>query len=132
MKRKKQLMERFMELGFIPDSGKIALIDLAIALEPNEVVLQAIDASYNTTIGLLVATETRILYAGVSFIKNSVIEKIDYPSITSIDFSQSPIPSGDIIITHSKGKSIIAACTPEDAKRFIVKANNLRLILRQE
>jgi hypothetical protein len=125
MKRKKQLLERFHELGFKPDSGKIALIDLVIALEPSEVVLQAIDASYQTTIGLLVATEKRIVYAGASFIKESVTETIDFTSISGIDFSQSPIPSGDIIFTHSGKKTTIAACSPDDAKSFIVKAKQI-------
>jgi hypothetical protein len=125
MKRHKQLSERFKELGFKPESGKIALIDLAIALEPSEGVFQAIDASFRTTVGLLVATETRVVYAGASFIKESVIEKIPYEAITAIDFSHSPIPSGDIIITHHDRKTTIAACSPEDAKRFIIKAKEI-------
>jgi hypothetical protein len=125
MKRKKQLENRFKELGFKPESGKIAMIDLVIALETDEVVLEVIDASYQSTVGLLVATETRIVYAGASFIKTSVIEKIDYDTISDIDFHNSPIPSGDIIITNPKGKTIIAACSHNDAKRFIVKVKEI-------
>jgi hypothetical protein len=118
-----QQEEKYLNLEFNTECGKIALIYLTTILETDEIILEAIGASCHSTVGLLVATDSRLVYAGVSLIKESVTKRISYKNISSIDFMQSFTPTGEIIVMHNE-KTVFAA-SPGDAKKIIVKIKEI-------
>jgi hypothetical protein len=119
------LEEKFLQLKFSSKCYEIAMIYINAMMNDDESILEAIEASCNSTEGILIATELRLIYAGVSFIDKSIIRKVRYLDITSLDFIQGQEPCGDLVIEHRE--KIIITIDVRDAERVILKVKGILL-----
>jgi hypothetical protein len=124
MEKNSQQDEDKIQLEFNPQCCKIALIYLTTILEPKEIILEVVEASCNSTTGLLMATDSRLIFAGVSFIEKSLIIKISYKDISSIDILQDFMLSHKIIVTHPE-TTIFNVSPIDDAKGLLFKVNKI-------
>jgi hypothetical protein len=119
MQSEQQLVEAFKRIGYTPDTGKIAIRTLANTLSTNERVLAIIEGACESTVGLLVATDIRVLFVGCSPLKDSVIKRISYNEISSIHFKETAFPAGDIEIQKNVESIKIVGCDIKKSKPFI-------------
>lgn len=115
------LNARFRQIGYTPKSGAIAFNLLAQSLQDHEMLLYLLEGSMYNTLGYLIATDTRVFYAGVDKHKLPMLEHIDYYDIESIQQHQpSMIPSVEIMIKAKDGTEIlIKGCEPKDGNKFV-------------
>jgi hypothetical protein len=115
------LNNRFKQIGYVPKSGAIAFNLLAQSLGDKEVVLYLLEGSIYNTLGYLIATDTRVFYAGVDKHKRPALEHIDYDDIISIESVKTiKIPSIEILISDNDNKKFrIKGCEPVDGAKFI-------------
>lgn len=125
MKSEQQLVESFKSIGYQPNTGGIALKTLSITLSSDERILEIIEGGCENTVGVLVATDIRLLYVGCSPLKDSVIKSINYHEISSLYFKESPFPSGSIVIYKSSECIKVAGCDIEKSTSFIDLITNI-------
>lgn len=114
------LNTRFKQIGYVPQSGSIAFSLLAQSLKEKEVVLYLLEGSIHNTLGYLIATDSRIFYAGIDRHKKPMLEHINYEEIESIESAVTLMPSIDIIInSKSENEFIIRGCEPKDGNKFV-------------
>lgn len=113
------LNTRFKQIGYVPQSGAIAFNLLAQTLKNKEIVLYLLEGSVHNTIGYLIATDSRVFYAGVDKHKKPILEHIHYENITAIESVITVLPSIDIEITSVEQKFIIRGCDPKDGEKFV-------------
>jgi hypothetical protein len=116
----KQLKSVFEKLGYVPNTGRIAFEELANTLITTERLIYVMEGNCKSTVGLLVATDIRVLFVGCSPLKRSVIEKFSYEAIASNEFSESIYSVAGTIRVQSSGKSIVVeGCDPKESVKFI-------------
>jgi hypothetical protein len=116
----KQLKSVFEELGYVPNTGRIAFEELANTLITTERIIYVMEGNCKSTVGLLVATDIRVLFVGCSPLKKSVIEKFTYEDIASNEFTDGIYEiSGTIEIKSSGKKIIVEGCDPKESVKFI-------------
>lgn len=113
------LNTRFKQIGYVPKSGAIAFNLLAQSLKKKEIVLYLLEGSIHNTIGYLIATDSRVFYAGVDRHKQPILEHIHYEHISAIDSVTTVLPSIDIVITSVEQKFTIRGCEPVDGQKFV-------------
>lgn len=125
MQSKRKLEDFFKELDFHPDTGKIALRTLSNTLSSNERVLDIIQAGSESTVGVLVATEMRVLYVGCSPLRDSIIKTFGYCDIVSIERKDTEFPSTEIEICCSTGSFSAVGCPIDKSKKFVRTVNEI-------
>jgi hypothetical protein len=116
----KQLKSVFQELGYIPNTGRIAFEELANALITTERLIYVMEGNCKSTVGLLVATDIRVIFVGCSPLKKSVIEKFSYEAIASNEFTEGIYAVAGTIRVQSSGRNIVVeGCDPKESQKFI-------------
>jgi hypothetical protein len=114
------LNARFKQIGYIPKSGAIAFNLLAQSLKEKEILLYLLEGSIHNTLGYLIATDTRIFYAGIDRHKKPMLEHIKYEDISSIETIDTLLPSVDILITSkNEDEFTIRGCERTDGNKFV-------------
>lgn len=116
MQTSEQLEKAFDRIGYAPNTGKIALRTLANTLSSNERVLAVIEGASESTVGVLVATDLRVLFVGCSPLKDSVIRTVGYNEVSSIRHMETEFPCAEIEIQKSVETIKIIGC---DAKQSV-------------
>jgi hypothetical protein len=115
-----QLKSNFKEIGYVPNIGRIAFEELANTLITTERLIYVMEGNCKSTIGLLLATDIRVLFVGCSPLRKSVIEKFSYEAIASNEFSEGIYSVAGTIKVQSSGKSItVEGCDPKESVKFI-------------
>jgi hypothetical protein len=125
MQNLNKLKEAFERIGYSPNTGKIAFDRLSNILNSSEIILHILEGSHESTVGVLVATDLRLLYVGCSPLKDSVIESLSYEKIESIQFKKGEMPiSGSVEIKEAEN-IVVKGVSPKEAHDFIEKVNIL-------
>ena len=115
-----RLYTRFKQMKYSPITGGIAFEPLAMALKKDETILKLIEGSYSTSVGLFIATDSRIFFIGVNRFNKTTIEQISYEDLKSISITEPKIISVQIIIQFSPNHEIvIKGCDYHEGKQFV-------------
>lgn len=125
MQRKDKLKEYFEKLDFHPDTGQIALRILSETLTSDESVVDIIQGGCDSTVGVLVATDLRVLYVGCSPLRDNIIKAIGYCDIVSIERKDTEFPSAEIEINRSGDSFKVVGCHLDKSKHFVRTVNEL-------
>ncbi|HEX8548088.1 MAG TPA: PH domain-containing protein [Cytophagaceae bacterium] len=115
-----KLFERFTQLNYSPITGGIAFEALANALDKEETILKVIEGSITTSVGLIIATDLRIFYIGLTRFNKTVLQQISYDSIISVEMAEPKIISVELnIITKTGGNILVRGCDYTESKKFV-------------
>jgi len=117
---------RFSEIGYQPNLGKIAFNDLAKSLRSDETILNVVEGAISNTLGVAIATDTRVFYVGVNKHHQPVLEQLIYEDIVGIEVTKSMFVSVELIVhTKSKKEIRLKGCDPERAAEMVELINLL-------
>jgi hypothetical protein len=115
-----RLYTRFKQMKYTPVTGGIAFDPLAHALNKEETILKLIEGAYQTSVGLVIATDLRIFYIGVNRFNKTTLEQIAYEDIVSISITEPKIISVEIIIqARNQPQLTIKGCDYNEGKQFV-------------
>lgn len=119
MQTEEQFIEAFKRRGFTYETCKNVVKTLAEILFANERILYLLEGFIESTVGFLVATDLRILYIACSSLEDSVIIKINYNEIISIELKESFSSLGEIKIDQLGQSLNVCGCDKVDGRRFL-------------
>ncbi|MDR2261024.1 MAG: PH domain-containing protein [Azoarcus sp.] len=97
--------------------GRKEIKELPNILWDNEQVKKAVQGIYNSSFGMLVATDTRIIFVDKGFLVGLRVEDFALDKISSIEYDLGFI-MGDITIYTSNNKAVIKSVPKQEARDF--------------
>ncbi|MFN3402509.1 MAG: PH domain-containing protein [Cytophagaceae bacterium] len=121
-----KINHRFNQIGYRPKFGNLAFNDLSRALMPDETILNVVEGSIKSTVGVVIATDLRVFYVGVDKRINPALQQISYDDISEVKVNNGLFVSVELTIkTKSGNELIIKGCDQDRAQEMIELINLL-------
>jgi hypothetical protein len=115
-----QMELNFEKIGYVPNTGRIALNILSQVLYPREEVLGIIECVYTATVGVLIVSNRRVFYLGKNLYNKTLLESFAFETIKNIRFLEGRLPfTGSIELTTESRTLKFKACIPSISSTIV-------------
>jgi hypothetical protein len=113
--------DRLNQLGYSPQYAAVAYNNFINSLKPDETILYVLEGSIKNTIGVVIATDKRLYYVGVSKLNHPVLEHVHYNDLVFITGKETPWTSMEIKVKTDSNPEIlvIKGCELKAGYEFI-------------